>query len=154
MHKNLFILILGLVALLLSGTAHSFGGDQANGITVRPGETKSNDDVEVQNTSPLRTTTARITPGTENPNGKSKVKTKSKFQGTISGVETGDTVDLGSSNENVTVNTEGGTVNVGSNPQNVTVNNTADAGGPSTTVNTSDGTAISLPPGSSMTFNP
>jgi len=156
MKNPLTMSLLILMALLMSGMAFSDGGESADGITVRPGETKSNGDVTVTNTSPLRTTTARITPGGEPPPDKanSKVKTKSKFEGTVDGVGTGDTVDLGSSNKNVTINTEGGVVNVGSSPHNITINNNAPPGGASTTVNTSAGTSISIPPGSSITINP
>lgn len=160
---------LGLLALAfapmsaMSGT--SAGGGTAapgtvnpsgNTLTVPAGTTNGNGDVNVTNSSDQVGSNAKafITPKEANENASSTVRTQSGFSGTISGLESGDSVELGASNgdsENfqALVYGEGGSVTVGSNSH-ITITNTGSPGGPNINVTLPGGSQISVQPGSTV----
>jgi hypothetical protein len=128
-------------------------------LKVGPGQTGSNCDVTVKNTSGSGGGSATIDPKDANPNcdsTNSTVTTKSNFDGDVTGIEDGDTVNIGANNGSVAdpvdVSGTGGTVNIGNNlGSNVSVHCTATSGtGINVTVN---GATVNIPPGSTGNFN-
>ena len=146
--------VLALCTFLSSATDSTGGAKGSKPATsapqyVGPGHTGTNGDVTVENNTEHGHAQARISP----PSGasdatSSTVNTDSSFTGTISSVEGGDTVVLGSNNT-ATVNTTGGSVTVGGGSV-VTINNAGGPGATSTSVTTPGGTTLTLPPGSTV----
>jgi len=123
---------------------------------IGPGESATNCDVTVDNELPENSDalggSATIDPpkvfAGECDSTDSKVKTTGNFEGSIGGIEDGDIVQLGYSND-VEVTGDGGVVKVSGNSD-VTVK--CNAGGTGITVK-SGGTTIVVPPGSSVTVS-
>lgn len=114
---------------------------------VRPGDEYCNvDGVCVKNTKDSNGN-ATVDPRGGTSNAATTVATRTGFEGEISGLDSNDTADLGSSNE-ATVSGEGGTVNVGGGSK-VTVQN--GEGGGDMTVNLPSGTTVTVSPGSTTT---
>jgi len=91
---------------------------------------------------------ATIDPKTGEEGDETTVDTDSGFEGDIDGIDSNDTVDLGSSND-VDITGTGGEVNVGGG-SNVDITNTSGAGGTSITVNLPSGTKVTVGPGSTV----
>jgi len=124
-------------------------GTGAGSINVKPGEDEGNGDVSVDNNSNNSGENARITPpGTSNPDSTSSaVNTDTGFEGVVSGIESGDTVELGSANT-ATVTCVGGSVVMGGGST-VTIHNNGTAGAKATPiVVTTQGVTVQVPPGS------
>jgi hypothetical protein len=129
-----------------TGTSGSAGTGQK---VVKPGFCGGNGDVKAENEDESGGT-ATITPGKgASDETDSSVSTTSQFKGTISGIESGDTVKLGHS-ANATVTGEGGTVDIRASSS-VTVINTGS--GSAITVTLPGGTTATVPGGSSTTFS-
>jgi len=131
-------------AAAASGETSGQGQSQGQVIKVKPGERKGNGDVTVANNS--EKADAKIE-GPSYPN-KTTVTTDKDFTGTISGVDTGDTVDLGASQDDVVINATGGTVLM-SKGSNVTVN-VAPLNAAAVTVKMPGGGTMTVQPGSSV----
>lgn len=116
-----------------------------NQVVVPAGTTGTNGDIKIQNTTD-GTASARLTPKDAKDATNTTATTEKGFHGTISSLETGDTVNLGTQNV-TTVTGTGGTVNVGNNST-VTITNTAPAGGASITITYPTGSSGEVPPGS------
>lgn len=101
--------------------------------TVKPGTSHCNgDSVCVTNTSP-GTQDATITPATGDATSDTTVATDTKFTGSVTGLDSTDTVNLGSSNT-TSISGTGGTVNA-QGGSTITVTNSADTGGAPINVN-------------------
>jgi hypothetical protein len=93
--------------------------------------------------------TARINPKYGDKDSKTSVVTKSGFKGSVSGLDSNDTTDIGATNT-VTINTDGGTVNIAGGST-ATVNNANN--GNNCHVTLPSGGSVDLPPGSSAVFH-
>lgn len=139
-----------------SGVTHRPPVDPCSGTqpeTVDPDSSSTNGDgVTVDNEKKSRGK-ASIDPkgGCGDGTSATTVKTKTRFKGEITGLDSNDEVELSASNT-ATVKGEGGTVTL-SGSSHVTVENTGEAGGASITVNLPSGGNAIIGPGSSVTFN-
>lgn len=161
--------VLGLLQCLsVSSQAPPSGGNAFHGagapaetseppppkLIVQPGETKSNGDVTVTNSS-QGGTIVTVSPKTGDSTSQSTVSTNPGFQGAISGVDANDMVNLSSRQGDpmgmpIMVNTEGGTVSV-KGGSHVSITNAASSGA-ATLVKLQNGTGFTMGPGSSVTI--
>lgn len=159
--KRIYLRLLPLAVALVAAPslfATDPGIPSPNSVIVEAGETGHNDDVTVVNSSQQieSDAKARITPKNGGADKDSTVNTQGGFMGTVSGIEEGDTVNVGANsgdesqpNLQVQVIGSGGTVNLGndslvqvtntSTPQQDPANNTnivvtVPTGGPPTVV--------------------
>ena len=150
-----------LLCTFMVPTALASGGDAIGSLpaataeqseTVKPGESHENEDgVNVEN-SMKSGGDAKVNPKKGNKNSATTVTTKSRFDGTISGLDSNDTVNMGSSNTGE-VKGDGGRVNLSGGCR-VTVTNTSTALNPKImTVSLPSGATATVAPGSSTTFN-
>lgn len=110
---------------------------------VKPGQEHTNKDGVTVDNAEDSDGNAFIDPKKGTTGSSTTVDTNTGFEGEISGLDSNDTINIGSSNT-VTVNTDGGTVNIGGGSS-VTIT-TSPTGG-TTTVNLNSGQQVSLPPG-------
>lgn len=118
---------------------------------VKPGESYTNNDGVTVDNDDASGGNATIDPANGSGNSSTQVNTKTSFEGDISGLDSNDTVNLGSSNT-ANVSGTGGTVNV-SGGSAISVSNTSVAGGGNMTVNLPSGSSITVGPGSNITVN-
>ena len=119
---------------------------------VKPGDDPyNNGDVTVTNKADSDGD-ARVTPDEGNDKSSSTVTTESGFKGSVSGVEKGDTVNLGNNNA-ASVSTAGGTVGIGSNYSG-TISNAPPPNTDSTRIEPPSGEPFSLSPGGSIQYPP
>jgi hypothetical protein len=135
-----------------SGKIGQGGSMEAPGShTVKPGDPKyTNGDVSVVNEGERGDGNATVTPAPGDANSMSTVTTKNEFKGSISGIETGDMVHLGSNNS-ANVSTSGGNVSTG----NMYMGTISNAGPPnmaSTRIEPPAGEPFLLAPGSSVSY--
>lgn len=118
---------------------------------VKPGEETTNRDGVTVANDKESSGDATIDPkgGCGKEGSKTKVKTKTGFEGSISGLDGNDSVDM-SSGADATVSGSGGDVTISNNSE-VTVTNAA--GGGNMTVHMPSGSEVTIPPGSSATFS-
>lgn len=126
--------------------------DAADGKTVKPGEKHTNKDgVGVTNDATSKGN-AKITPenGTGNGDDTTTVTTKSGFIGSVAGINSRSTVNLGAKND-CNVSGTGGTVNATGSSKG-TITNTAPAGGGNIFVYIPSGGCVTVAPGTSYTL--
>lgn len=157
---KLLIALLSFLLIWPLAFAQNPGGS-AGYEEVKPGATGDNKDVQVENHKDSRGK-AKITPKNAQPCGKtdhvdcycttnSKVSFSNEAKFTVTGIETGDTVEV-SSGGSGTVRAKGGTVDISGSNVSVTVFNESPPGGANVTVKV--GTIVTtIPPGSSATVS-
>ncbi len=160
MKSFLLLLVIGICAsFALSQTPVTENGDAMEEVheielsleNVDPGECHTNNDgVEVCNTGDSGDKEIAMTPKSGKASSKTTVNVKNKAQGTVSGIDGNDTVNV-SSGADVQISGTGGTVNVSAGSSG-SVTNTAGSGGGSITIQYS-GMSFHVPPGFSITFN-
>lgn len=114
---------------------------------VKPGECHENSDGVTVCNDKDSSGNAKVNPKSGTSGSETTVTTGTGFEGSIDGIDSNDTVDLGSSND-ATVSGNGGTVNTGGGSTTTVTNGT---GGGDMTVNTPSGSTVTVPPGSSAT---
>jgi len=122
----------------------------AAGTTVGAGQSHTNGDGVTLSTDAGSSGTATINPTTGNGNSSTEVVTKTRWSGTVSGIDNNDSVDVKASSKG-TVSGTGGSVSLAGGCE-VTVTNT-DTGNGTITVNLPSGGSATVKSGSSVTFN-
>jgi len=113
---------------------------------VKPGQNHCNTDGVCVTNNQESSGDATVDPEVGSGISETTVTTQSGFEGTITGIDANDTVNLGPSN-NGSVSGAGGTVNTGSSST-LTISN--GTGGGNMTVNLVGGSEITIPPGNSI----
>jgi hypothetical protein len=136
----------------LPGPATSQPAPKDKKAKVRPGDTHTNGDGVTVTNDKESTGDATVDPKEGNAESDTTVVCKTGFQGTVSGLDFTDTVRIRSNSTATVTSNDGGNVQL-SGGSTVTVTNTSGDGGRPINVTTGGGTSVSIPPGSSATFN-
>lgn len=121
----------------------------AGGEKVKPGETHTNGDDLTVSTEADSKGKATVYPKEGDERDVSTVNTSSGWHGEISGLDSNDTVNLGSSSD-ATISGTGGAVIMGSGS--ATITNDGKEGGPSIHVTKADGSTTDIAPGDTESF--
>ncbi|HMI85643.1 MAG TPA: hypothetical protein VK550_16210 [Polyangiaceae bacterium] len=152
---------LGIVFLVMMPLAVSQSASPSVGVapsadaffsikTVTAGNTHDNNDVFVS-CDTGSTGDITVDPETGTVNSNSTVVFKSHAEGSVTGLETGDVVEV-RSNGKARLTGTGGTISVTGSDASATITNTNPPGGASITATGPGGTSVTIPPGSTATI--